>query len=405
MQSLKKLLTVMICVFTGLGSAGAETVKVRLNEAINVRKVKDQNGSLLVRETTLPAGSVIEVSKEDLTKAQSYAYWKGSSEQAPLQFIKGVTVVSAPGLSREELTGLNEINSSEGLFMAQKFVQQGKIIKDEAHTKTVQLKKSSDVYSEDTPPGSGGTAGEDASGETGSASKHDSGHSSNRYSDDIPLPPRRPTGDLGNAPAKSVVDSLNDVQTAAKSAGVHSRCDAFTSKWEAAGVPKKALANAISYYEKNQGKIHNKRYITVIDYSAPSNQKRMYILDTQTGGIEKHYAAHGKGSDLGGAHARAFSNASGSHATPAGFLLASETYKGLHGTSLRLDGLESRNQSARSRAIVIHGAPYATPEFIAKVGHLGRSFGCPAVDPSEVKEIIGKIKGGSLVYNFTAQET
>jgi hypothetical protein len=383
MRSFKVILVLSICFHIGLGQALAETVQIRLSEAINIRKNGDK-GALLVRESTLPAGSVIEVAKEDVEAAQSFAYWKNSSTQAPLRFIKGVKVVSAPGLSQDDVSGLNEINSSSGLFMAQKFVKQGKVLKLDQHGKTVQIKNAIDVYSsEQAPP------------EVPKAQQPS------------PAPGRKaataapPTSD---EPTKSVVDSFNDVQAATKTAGLHSRCDAFTSKWLTAGVPKKALENAIAYYEKNQSKIRNKRYITVIDFSAPSTQKRMYVLDTQTGAVEKHYTAHGRGSDGANGYAKSFSGASGSNATPAGFLLASEPYVGSHGLSLRLDGLEARNQSARSRAVVIHGADYVTPEFISRVGRAGRSWGCPAVDPREVKAIIGKIKGGSLIYNYTPHE-
>ncbi|WP_421732041.1 murein L,D-transpeptidase catalytic domain-containing protein [Brevundimonas sp.] len=46
------------------------------------------------------------------------------------------------------------------------------------------------------------------------------------------------------------------------------------------------------------------------------------------------------------------------------------------GPNVLLDGLEYSNDRARERAIIIHGADYADPDFLAREGKLGRSYGC-----------------------------
>jgi hypothetical protein len=56
------------------------------------------------------------------------------------------------------------------------------------------------------------------------------------------------------------------------------------------------------------------------------------------------------------------------------------------------------NSNARKRYVVIHGADYAEPSFINRVGRLGRSYGCPAVPNTIAKEVIGTIKQESVVY-------
>ena len=62
-----------------------------------------------------------------------------------------------------------------------------------------------------------------------------------------------------------------------------------------------------------------------------------------------------------------------------------------------MDGLSETNSNVRKRAIVIHGASYATPSTIRQTGRLGRSQGCFAVDTAVFKEVIDMLKGGSLI--------
>jgi hypothetical protein len=76
-----------------------------------------------------------------------------------------------------------------------------------------------------------------------------------------------------------------------------------------------------------------------------------------------------------------------------GFYLTAETYNGEHGYSLRLDGLSSTNSNARERAIVIHAADYVAPG-----EKIGRSWGCPAVEPRYHQQIIDELKEGALIY-------
>ncbi|MBY0384969.1 murein L,D-transpeptidase catalytic domain family protein, partial [bacterium] len=66
------------------------------------------------------------------------------------------------------------------------------------------------------------------------------------------------------------------------------------------------------------------------------------------------------------------------------------------GESLRLDGQESRNNKVRARAIVIHSASYVSPS----LSKMGRSEGCPAVSLDNIKDLIAKIKNGSLYYIY-----
>jgi hypothetical protein len=75
------------------------------------------------------------------------------------------------------------------------------------------------------------------------------------------------------------------------------------------------------------------------------------------------------------------------------------------GLSLLLKGIEKGfNDHARKREIIIHGADYATEDFIQKTGRLGRSYGCPSLPPDLIKPVAETIKGGSLLFIYKNDE-
>jgi hypothetical protein len=47
---------------------------------------------------------------------------------------------------------------------------------------------------------------------------------------------------------------------------------------------------------------------------------------------------------------------------------------------------------------VIHPAEYAGAAFRALHGRLGRSFGCPSLDPAVAPRVIDAIRDGSVLY-------
>jgi hypothetical protein len=151
---------------------------------------------------------------------------------------------------------------------------------------------------------------------------------------------------------------------------------------------------------QRRGVLPQSDLLTVIDYSRPSSQPRLYVLDVERGALLHHeLVAHGKRS--GGNHTRRFSNEPGSRASSLGLFVTRETYLGRHGRSLRLEGLEpGTNDRALERAIVMHGAGYVGPRFIAKHGRLGRSWGCPALAPEVAQRVIDRIRDGTPVFAY-----
>jgi hypothetical protein len=48
----------------------------------------------------------------------------------------------------------------------------------------------------------------------------------------------------------------------------------------------------------------------------------------------------------------------------------------------------------------MHGAPYVTADIAARQGRLGRSWGCPALNPAVARQIIDRVKGDGLLFAY-----
>lgn len=179
----------------------------------------------------------------------------------------------------------------------------------------------------------------------------------------------------------------------------------FLSQWISKGVPLNALKKALTYFRSEAGKfLENKRYLTILDYTKPSNEERLYLLDLESGGMFKSLVAHGRNSGVLFAEDTSRGNHMNSNQTAEGFMQISEQYMGKYGKAYRMDGLEPRNSNIRDRAVVMHQAAYATPNFVKQTGRLGRSFGCPAVPPESMRFLLEKKLEGSLVYSYTVAD-
>lgn len=149
-----------------------------------------------------------------------------------------------------------------------------------------------------------------------------------------------------------------------------------------------------------EGQLRRKDVLTLIDFSKPSDAKRLFIIDVRTGSILRSaLVAHGRGS--GDVFATRFSNSPGSNQSSLGFYLTENTYTGKNGYSLVLKGLDlGINDNAEMRSIVMHGADYVSEDFINQTGHLGRSLGCPAVSMDRCFDLIDLIKDGTCLFIY-----
>lgn len=155
---------------------------------------------------------------------------------------------------------------------------------------------------------------------------------------------------------------------------------------------------------RQQGKLSDKKLISIIDFSKKSSAKRFYTIDLEDLAVRFFtYVSHGK--NTGEDEARSFSNVLHSNQSSLGFYVTGETYVGSKGYSLRLDGMEKGyNDQIRERAVVMHNADYVSEEFIKKYGRLGRSQGCPALPVELGKKVIDVVKEKTMVFAFFNDE-
>jgi hypothetical protein len=169
-----------------------------------------------------------------------------------------------------------------------------------------------------------------------------------------------------------------------------------------AGVSAQALDLAMSAVNCGlaSGDLALPPTLTVIDYSLPSSQPRLWVFDLRSGQLLfKELVAHGRNSGV--AEATRFSDAMGSRQSSLGLFRTADTYVGQNGYSLRLDGLEPGfNSQARARAIVMHGAKYVDPATADANGRVGRSWGCPALRQAIARQLIDTVRDGGVIFSY-----
>lgn len=169
------------------------------------------------------------------------------------------------------------------------------------------------------------------------------------------------------------------------------------------GMSKQAFMEGVKGYNylRSQGKLNNDNILSIVDFSLPSTQKRLFVIDMENLKLLFNtYVAHGRNS--GKEFAEQFSNIPESNMSSLGFYITKQTYNGEHGFSLRLEGEEKGiNDNAESRAIVIHCADYVSEKTIKALGYIGRSLGCPALPKKYTKPIIETIKDGSCLFVYS----
>ena len=198
------------------------------------------------------------------------------------------------------------------------------------------------------------------------------------------------------------------VDSAAKNSGVLSpHIPVLQSVYDSLHLSLKGLSQqAFDYAKKGlntlieEGKLLNDSIISIIDFSQPSNKKRLFIIDLKNYQVLFNtLVAHGR--NTGREWATSFSNQNSSYKSSPGFYITKETYEGKNGFSLKLEGVENGiNDNAYERGIVIHGASYVSNDFVDAQGWIGRSQGCPAVPEQVSIPIINTIKNGTCLFVY-----
>lgn len=169
-----------------------------------------------------------------------------------------------------------------------------------------------------------------------------------------------------------------------------------------ANLSEEIFSLAFSGFEKlsAQGRLNTDSILTIIDFSKSSRENRLFVVDLKKQElIFKSVVAHGR--NTGEEFASSFSNAMNSHKSSLGFYVTGGTYMGSNGFSMQLNGVEKGfNDKAKERAIVMHGADYASEQVIRQKGYLGRSYGCPALPRAINKKVIETIKEGNCMFIY-----
>lgn len=196
----------------------------------------------------------------------------------------------------------------------------------------------------------------------------------------------------------------------------HAQC--FFEEYEFTKFNKKKFESSpqIQCSNNNEIELKNKRVFALIDYTTPSNQQRMFLIDRVTGAISHMAVAHGRyeagfmnllvrKNKNSIKNAKYFSNELGSNAPSSGYFIAGNEYYGKFGRSLVLHGLESGiNDNACQRAVVIH-----KHKMMSLKNAYVLSSGCPMVSEKILDHVIDLLKTrtddyGSLVFIYGPRE-
>ncbi|MBL4703348.1 MAG: murein L,D-transpeptidase catalytic domain family protein [Flavobacteriales bacterium] len=179
--------------------------------------------------------------------------------------------------------------------------------------------------------------------------------------------------------------------------------DSFYDCIKSEKISYKALQYGLKgyHYLRKSSKLKKKKHLTIVDFSLPSSEERMFVIDLELNKvIHKSLVAHG--TETGELDAQTFSNEHDSHMSSLGFYITGRVYRGRHEESIKLHGLEKGfNDNAYDRGVVIHRAEYANRSFLdTNQNVLGRSFGCPAVPFQDYNKLLSLVRDGSCLFIY-----
>lgn len=165
-------------------------------------------------------------------------------------------------------------------------------------------------------------------------------------------------------------------------------------------VREELLDRAMAALDIHGRRITRRDRMYLVDFRKFSGEERLYEIDLHGGGITLMRTSHGRGSDPAHTgYATSFGNDPDSHMSSVGaYATAGAGWGAQQGPNVLLDGLEYTNNLARERAIIIHGADYADPAFLAREGKLGRSYGCFSVAHADLPVLRERMGEGRLLF-------
>jgi hypothetical protein len=218
-------------------------------------------------------------------------------------------------------------------------------------------------------------------------------------------PVTEPTVASAPAPAAARTPSPAEVRRTQVD-GALDALEGVVVRQSADGALRSAFQAYFNFQAAHPEKVKNP-YLYYVDYGLDNRTPRGYVfnMETQTLVDGPFVVAHGRGSSrTKNAVPTRFSNREGSATTSLGLFVTQEQYgfsghtagKLYHSVGLRLEGVSGKfNDAARERRVVVHGAPYVTPN------GAGRSEGCPAMEQSRAKKLSPLIANGGLVFLYS----
>jgi hypothetical protein len=165
-------------------------------------------------------------------------------------------------------------------------------------------------------------------------------------------------------------------------------------------VRKELMDRALAALDIHAHKITQRDRMYLVDFTKFSGDERLYEVDLHGGAVTLMRTTHGRGSDPSHTgFAQQFSNTPDSYMSSVGaYATAGASHGAQQGPNVLLDGLEYTNNLARERAIIVHGADYADPAFLAREGKLGRSYGCFSVAHHDLPALRERMGEGRLLF-------
>ncbi len=150
-----------------------------------------------------------------------------------------------------------------------------------------------------------------------------------------------------------------------------------------------------------QRKGYNDKICFLLDMSLPSGQNRFFIYDLGKDTLQASgLVAHGNCFEYW-LEGRRYSNVVGSGCTSLGKYKIGSSYTGKFGYSYKLHGLDTSNNNAFERTVVLHSHS-CIPE-TAVTDDICQSNGCPTVSPNllvQLKQIINHSKKPLLLWVY-----
>lgn len=167
-------------------------------------------------------------------------------------------------------------------------------------------------------------------------------------------------------------------------------------------VRPELMSRAMAALDVHSHKITLRDRMYLVDFQKFSGDERLYEVDLIGGRVTAFRTCHGRGSDPEhSGFARRFSNTPESYMSSVGaYATAGAGWGAQQGPNVLLDGLEYSNNMARERAIIIHGADYADPAFLAREGKLGRSYGCFSTAHTDLPMLRERMGEGRLLFAY-----